>query len=150
MVRPERRVVLTGESPVRVTKEPSSVEGPRGQGCTDRLHRRAEGIPASGGSSISGGARATLHRGFATDFALERFDPKKAPVLYRPTCLISNPCSGTKRVALDPLTGQIASAALLGGPSYVPGTGGPVSGSITAKDPNYPNGSIENAGERFQ
>ena len=88
--------------------------------------------------------------GFATDFAVERFDPKKAPVLYRPTCLTSNPCSGTNRVALNPLTGQTASPALLGGPAYVPGTGDPANGSITAKDANYPNGFIDNAGEMFQ
>lgn len=81
---------------------------------------------------------------------MERFDRAKAPVLYRPTCLTSNPCSGTNRVPLNPITGEVASPALLGGPSYVPGTGDPANGSITAKDTSYPNGFVENAGEMFQ
>ena len=88
--------------------------------------------------------------GYATNFALERFNPSKAPVLYRPVCLTSNPCSGTNRVALDPTTGQLGIPALLAGPSFVPGTGDPANGSITAKDPDYPNGFVENAGEMFQ
>jgi len=51
---------------------------------------------------------------------------------------------------LNPITGEIASPALLGGPSYVLGTGDPANGSITANDTSYPNGFIENAGEMFQ
>ena len=86
--------------------------------------------------------------GIGTDFAVERFNPKNAPALYRPTCLNTFPCSGTNRVPLNPLTGQTSPIiALLGGPSFVPGTGDPANGAITAKEPNYPHGFINNAGE---
>ncbi len=88
--------------------------------------------------------------GFATGFTLERYDPNKAPVLFRPACAGASPCSGANRVALNPLTGQTTFGALLGGPAFVPGTGDPANGSVLAKDTAYPHGFIENAGEMFQ
>lgn len=88
--------------------------------------------------------------GFATAFSLERFDPAKAPVLFRPACLGASPCSGANRVALNPITGQTTFGALLGGPSYVPGTGDPANGTVVAGDPNYPAGFINKSGELFQ
>ena len=66
-----------------------------------------------------------------TDFAVERYNPKNAPALYFPTCLTTFPCSGTNRVPLNPITGQISpTIALLGGPSFVPGTGDPANGGL--------------------
>ena len=88
--------------------------------------------------------------GFATGFALDRFDRSKAPVLFQPACLGATPCSGVNRVARNPLTGATTFGALLGGPAFVPGTGDPANGSVTAKDPNYPKGFIQNNGELFQ
>ena len=89
------------------------------------------------------------YSGIGTDFAIERFSAKNAPALYRPTCLNGVfPCSGANRVPLNPLTGQTSDLlALLGGPSFVPGSGDPANGAITAKEPNYPHGFIKNAGE---
>ena len=91
------------------------------------------------------------YSGLGTDFAVERYNPKNAPALYRPTCLGTFPCSGTNRVPLNPLTGQTSNViALLGGPSFVPNSGDPANGAITAKEPNYPHGFINNAGEMPQ
>ncbi len=80
--------------------------------------------------------------GFSTSFAPERYNPKDAPLLYQPTRV------NNVRLALDPRNGTTRPAALIG--SFVPGTGNVALGTVTSKDPNYPRGFYENAGELFQ
>lgn len=80
--------------------------------------------------------------GTSTSFSLERYDPKRAPILFEPVLV-----NGV-RSARNPLNGQILSAALIG--SFVPGTGDPGVGTLTSADKNYPRGFYENAGELFQ
>lgn len=75
-------------------------------------------------------------------FALSRYSVSQAPVLFQPT-LVSG-----KRLALNPLTGQTAPAVLIG--AYVPGSGNPANGMVTAKDPNYPSTFMINPGELLQ
>ena len=72
-----------------------------------------------------------LHEGAA--FVLSRYDPKKAPLFYRPALDASG-----RRVAQDPLTGQFHPAPLIG--AFVPGTGDPVNGQVRLTEPGVPNG----------
>ena len=48
----------------------------------------------------------------ASAFSFDRFDPKwggKPPIYYRPSCVgNANPCSGTNRKALNPVTRRAA------------------------------------------
>jgi hypothetical protein len=74
-----------------------------------------------------------------TGWSLQRFNPSKAPLLYRPGM------SGSTRVAVNPVTGQTTFAALIGG--IVPGTGDPGNGFVTTRDGNYPVGFYEKSGE---
>src|SRR3954454_11777435 len=86
----------------------------------------------------------------ASAFSFERFDPKwggKPPVYYRPACAgNANPCSGTNRKALNPLTGEQLPSSFIG--LMVPGTGyscGPITpttpcsinGIVVQDDPTY-------------
>jgi hypothetical protein len=80
--------------------------------------------------------------GEASAFSFERFDPKwggKAPVLYRPICPGGNPCSGTARKALNPVTGELFPSSFIG--LMVPGTGY-TCGPITPKTPCAINGIV--------
>jgi hypothetical protein len=74
----------------------------------------------------------------AAEFSIERFDPSKTPLLYRPAIV-----DGT-RVGLDPLTGGTVSAALIG--AVVPNSGDPVNGMVVASDRSYPSGFKDQAG----
>src|SRR5262249_5437622 len=75
--------------------------------------------------------------GAAAAFSLERFDPKKVPLLYQPTLV-----NGT-RLALNPVTGQTAPAVLIG--ALVPGTGDPNNGLVLGSDASYPRGFRDQA-----
>lgn len=89
--------------------------------------------------------------GEASAFSFERFDPSwggKAPVLYRPTCAGTFPCTGTNRRALNPVTGEMLPSSFIG--LMVPGTGyscGPITpktpckinGIVAQDDPTYTN-----------
>ena len=68
--------------------------------------------------------------GNTSAWAWSRYDPSKAPVLYRPTLV------GGKRLALNPLTNETAPAVLIG--ANVTGSGDPANGMVTSRDPNYP------------
>jgi hypothetical protein len=65
-------------------------------------------------------------------FVPERYDPAKAPRLYYP-----NKKDG-KNVAWDPVTGQVVDQVLVG--AFVPGTGDPANGMVSATDTSYPRG----------
>lgn len=69
-------------------------------------------------------------------FVLERYDPAKAPVLFRPALNSSG-----ARVAQNPLTGELRPAVFIG--AYVPGTGDPTNGMVLASDTSYPDGFID-------
>jgi hypothetical protein len=75
-------------------------------------------------------------------FALERYNPANAPVLYRPGL------QGTTRVAVNPLTGETLNAAYI--ERFVPGTGDPSNGTVTTRDGNYPEGFYEKSGQLLQ
>jgi hypothetical protein len=66
-------------------------------------------------------------------WALERYDPAKAVTLYRPTRDARN-----NRVALNPRTGELAPAVLIG--AIVPGVGDPFNGMVLADDRSFPRG----------
>lgn len=72
------------------------------------------------------------HSGNAAAFSLERFDPSKQPLLYVPAMV------NGRRVARNPLTGEVASVALIG--ALVPNSGDPVNGMVVATDETYPRG----------
>jgi hypothetical protein len=80
--------------------------------------------------------------GTATAWAIERFDPKKAPVLFRPVMV------NGQRMAQNPLTGAVTYPALIG--AFVPGTGDPGNGTLTSKDTSYPRGFQEYAAQLFE
>ena len=74
-----------------------------------------------------------------SNFLPDRYDPAKAPVLYQYGCINGvYPCSGSNRVAVNPLTGQQigtpAQASVLVG-TLVPNTGNTLNGlGIPGKD----------------
>jgi hypothetical protein len=78
----------------------------------------------------------TQKNGTSAAFSLERYDPKRAPVLFRPALDAAG-----KPAALNPVTGEIGPAVLVG--AYVPGTGDPINGMVVGTDPNYPSGFKE-------
>ncbi|MCZ2146886.1 MAG: carboxypeptidase-like regulatory domain-containing protein [Bryobacterales bacterium] len=69
-------------------------------------------------------------------FYPERYDPQKAPVMYRPAL---SPTGA--RLAQNPLTGVFSPAVLIG--SFVAGAGNPVDGMVLARDPGVPPGFID-------
>jgi carboxypeptidase family protein len=79
----------------------------------------------------------------ASNFDATRFDPAKAPVLFRPFCTsaitASTDCPTANRRARNPLTGEIiANTALVG--TFVPGTGDMLNGIVVGTDPNVSHG----------
>jgi len=66
-------------------------------------------------------------------FSLSRFDRAKASRFYQPAL---NPAGA--RVARNPVTGGFEPAVLIG--AFVPNTGDPVNGMVTASDPSLPAG----------
>lgn len=80
-------------------------------------------------------SRATPYRfpdGDAAAFVFDRYDPSKAPVLYQ------SRLNNGVRSSFNPVTGAFGPAVLIG--AFVPGTGDPTNGMVTAKDPKYRNG----------
>jgi hypothetical protein len=87
--------------------------------------------------------------GKAAAFALERFNLAKAPLLYRPTCArVAASCASADRRALNPVTGEVLAAVLIG--AIVPGTGEAFNGSVVATDPQYPSGFRDPVGVLFE
>ncbi len=80
--------------------------------------------------------------GLQSSFALGRYKPSDAPVLYRPGL------AGATRVAVNPLTGQTLSSVYIG--TFVPNTGNPGNGYVTTRDGNYPAGFYEKSPELLQ
>ena len=69
-------------------------------------------------------------------FVLERYDPGKAPVLFRPALNAQG-----VRVGQNPVTGELVPAVFIG--AYVPGTGDPINGMVMAADQGYPDGFMQ-------
>ncbi len=65
-------------------------------------------------------------------FVPERYDPAQAPRLYYPARI-----NGVN-VAIDTVTGQVRNEVYVG--TFVPDTGDPANGMVTADDPSYPRG----------
>jgi hypothetical protein len=76
------------------------------------------------------------YAGQAAILALERYDSKKAAVLYRPALNASG-----KRMAQNPLTGEFAPALMIG--AFVPGSGDYAPGMVLNGDKSYPDGWTE-------
>ncbi len=78
-------------------------------------------------------------------FALTRYDCAKAPKYYQPGCAVAVPAGGTcaaaNRRALNPVTGALSPAVLIG--AFVPGTGDPYNGMVLGRDDSYPRGFKE-------
>ncbi|MFB3826561.1 MAG: carboxypeptidase regulatory-like domain-containing protein [Bryobacteraceae bacterium] len=75
-------------------------------------------------------------------FVPSRFDPARAVKLIAPAR------SGSSRVGVHPVTGQVYPAANIG--AIAPGTGDPDNGLVvTAKDASYPRSLIDNRGVHF-
>ena len=72
------------------------------------------------------------------------YDPKQAVTLYQPYCLTGNPCSGTNRVARNPITGATAPATYIG--TEVPGSGNQFNGTTLAGKNGVPNALIDSRG----
>ena len=70
------------------------------------------------------------------------WNPAQKVVLYRPAFDANN-----KRVAQNPITGQLAPAVLIG--VEVPNVGNPSNGMATNTDPSYPRGLMKNQGVEF-
>ncbi len=75
----------------------------------------------------------------AANFDAALYDRAKMPVLYQPVRNAAN-----QRVARNPLTGELAPAAYIG--YFVPGSGDPFTGAVTAGTPGYPRGFVEGNG----
>jgi Carboxypeptidase regulatory-like domain/TonB-dependent Receptor Plug Domain len=79
----------------------------------------------------------------ASVFDPARFDPAKAPILYRPHCTVATPlgtaCPNNNRRAIDPRNPSVLLNANLVG-AFVPGTGDRLNGIILGTDPDYPRG----------
>jgi hypothetical protein len=81
--------------------------------------------------------------GFSSQFFETRWDGAQAPVLFRPTCATTFPCTGQNVRALNPLTGQVlgaGSSSVVG--QIVPGSGNPLNGV-------YPAGASPNVKENY-
>ncbi len=70
-------------------------------------------------------------------FALGRYDRSKVARFYEPAL-----DAGGRRVARNPLTGQLAPTPFIG--AFVPGSGERLSGTVIASDRTYPRGFREN------
>ena len=64
---------------------------------------------------------------------MSEYDPAKAPLLYQSVLNAAG-----QRASRNPLTGELGPAVLIG--AYVPGTGDPINGMVTATDPRYQDG----------
>ena len=76
--------------------------------------------------------------GNGASFVPDRFDQSKAPILYRPKM------NGNQRVGVNPLTGEIVPAVMIG--ALVPNAGNIVDGMVLATDSSYPRGFMNNQG----
>jgi Carboxypeptidase regulatory-like domain len=76
-----------------------------------------------------------LLRGRSTGaaFVPGRYDPSKAPALFRPALDATG-----KRQAQNPITGQFLPEVFIG--AFVPGSGDPVNGMVLSTDSSYPDG----------
>jgi len=80
----------------------------------------------------------------ASNFDPTRYDPAKAPVLYRPFCVGGTPpigtaCLAANQRALNPLTGQLSMNTNLVR-TFVPGTGDKLNSIVLGTDPATPHG----------
>jgi len=75
----------------------------------------------------------------AASFDPARFSASQTVTLYQPVL-----DSAGKRVAKNPLNGQLISAVFIGG--IVPNAGSVTNGMVLAGDPNYPRGFMQNRG----
>ena len=73
----------------------------------------------------------------ASAWSANRFDAKKIPTLYAPVSTASG------RRAVNPLTGEVLPAVFIG--AFVPGSGDPFNGAVSATDSTYPRGFRDQA-----
>ena len=76
--------------------------------------------------------------GRSAGFDPSRYDPAKAPLIYRPARV------GNQNFAQNPKTGELVNAVYIG--TFVPGTGDLANGMVTPQTPGMPRGLRENQG----
>ncbi|HKX28386.1 MAG TPA: hypothetical protein VJ302_11860, partial [Blastocatellia bacterium] len=80
------------------------------------------------------------------NFLPDQFNPAQAPVLYRPACRGAAPCTGTDRIAVNPLTGETLDGSNIG--RVIPGTGNSLNGIFQAGR-DIQRGLYDNRGVHF-
>ena len=105
-----------------------------------KAHRR---LTLNYGARIGWYSQWAQRRLNASNFDPARFDPAKAPVLYRPFCVGGTPatvaCATANRRAQNPVTGALSTNTNLVG-TFVPGVGDRLNGIMVGTDPGVSHG----------
>jgi hypothetical protein len=88
------------------------------------------------GLRFTAGLQQYSANNLASAFVRARYDPAKAPLLYRPGFDSAN-----KRAAIDPRNGAVLAPVYIG--QIVPGTGDLKNGLVVAGEPNYPRALVD-------
>ena len=91
------------------------------------------------GVRFTAGLAQYMANDFCSTFVPSRYDAAKAPLLFQPGF-----DSAKKRVAVNPVTGQILPSAYIG--QQVPGTGELLNGIVKCGSTNYPRGLVDYKG----
>src|SRR5215470_5559571 len=91
------------------------------------------------GVRFTAGLPQYMANDFCSTFVPGNYDPSKAPLLFQPA-LDNN----KKRVAVNPLTGELLPAVYIG--QQVPNTGDLLNGLVKCGSPNYPRGLVDYQG----
>jgi hypothetical protein len=112
--------------------------------------KATSGLTLNYGLRIGYHTQLTERDGLASSFDPSRWDPAKAPLLYRPWCqgspngvpALGTSCNSTNQKAYDPRVANPAANLLAGNlvGTFVPGTGDQLNGIIQGNDPTVPSG----------
>jgi hypothetical protein len=91
------------------------------------------------GARFTVGLPQYMANDFCSTFVPGNYAPSKAPILYQPAL-----DSSKKRVAKNPVTGELLPSAYIG--QQVPNTGDLMNGIIKCGSPNYPRGLVDYQG----
>src|SRR3984893_13837763 len=91
------------------------------------------------GVRFTAGLPQYMANDYCSTFLPSRYNPAKAPLMYQPGF-----DSAKKRVAVNPLSGEILPVAFVG--QQVPGTGDLMNGFVKCGSPNYPRALVDNKG----
>ncbi len=91
------------------------------------------------GVRFTDGLAQYMANDLCSTFLPSRYNPADAPLLFQPALN-----SARKRVAMNPVTGDLLPAAYIG--QQVPGTGDLMNGIVKCGSPGYPRGLVDNKG----